>query len=214
MIVYNPTMILLLPAPSHKTNMWREGPPPPPTGLWEEFWWPNLTISYGLKWNILQYSLAAVTQICDYSGSHLIIIIICNISPLHHPWRKSNLSLSVGLSISLSLTPLAVQIRSSAFPWLSVATAHTFQPLCLNNMRAFLPKWTQSWRSPLAFLFTGIRLSQELSYLSGLNPSGPPWCSLGPCSCSPASLCECPQNHLTVLYLSGLNPQWSPLAFT
>jgi hypothetical protein len=39
--------------------------PPPPPDLWEEFQWSNLTIHSEFKQKVLQYSLAAVTLVCD-----------------------------------------------------------------------------------------------------------------------------------------------------
>jgi hypothetical protein len=37
----------------------------PSTNLGEEFWWSSLTINFEFKQKVLQYSLAAVTLLCD-----------------------------------------------------------------------------------------------------------------------------------------------------
>ncbi len=80
---------------------WGAAPPPPPTPLWEGFWWSNLTVNTGFKCKVLQSSLDA-TWVCGYCGSHLIIFI-CNILSLQHPLRKSKLSFPFRLSLCLFL---------------------------------------------------------------------------------------------------------------
>ncbi len=98
------------------------------------------------NWKVLQFPLDCNTDLWLCCGSHLIIFII---SLLHHPPRKSKLTVVVGcLTACFRLSLGRLELFSDSL-WVSLATGQPVQP----------PAW----------------LSQERSDLSGLKPSCSPW---------------------------------------
>ncbi len=122
-----------------------------------------LMVNSEFKQKVPQYSIAVHWSVA-HCGSHLIILICNKFSPLHLVWKKNKLFLKTGFAHSVA--PL-----SKVASWLSLGC---LWPLL---MQSSLATW-QPW---------------EPSYVSRLEPGGPPWLSLAfvgflwPLLTSPAS---------------------------